>query len=161
MNLSSKSVGVIIIALFISIIGGSKIAGIWITESTKEPAVFNHGDFKGMGDPSDIRGSYTFADISKSFNIPIEDLAVAFNINMDNPQNFKVKELEDIYLKSPNPVEIGTASVRYYVALYNSVPYIKKEDEKLLKEGVDLLDRKGKLTKEEKEYLKTHTITLK
>lgn len=161
MSLNSKKVGMIIVFLFISIIGISKITGIWITESKKEPAVFNQGEFKGKADPSDIRGSYTFGDISKSFNIPIEDLAAAFNIKVDDPDNFKVKQLEEIYIKSSNPVDIGTSSVRYYVALYNNLPYTKKEEEKLLKQAVELLDKKGKLTKEEKEYLKTHTIELK
>ena len=53
------------------------------------------GEFAGQYNPADIRGSYTFDDISNAFEIPIEDLGKAFwrrgplNMLLFNAKNLK------------------------------------------------------------------------
>ena len=43
--------------------------GSWQTESNKQPKKFETGEFEGMPNPEDIRGSYYFSDIENAFNI--------------------------------------------------------------------------------------------
>ena len=90
--------------------------GLWTTQSTKVPQKFRQGENSGRYNPADIRGSYTFSEISNLFNIPIEDLAAAFSVGEGKVTDFKCKDLEAIFVDSPN--EIGAGSVRMFVAFY-------------------------------------------
>ena len=120
MTLTSKPLSVILIVLMFGGIMFSSAMGWWATESTKEPVRFTEGEFAGMANPADIRGSYTFGDISNSFDVTPEVLAQAFGITSDDPAAFALKDLETIYLDSE--YEIGTASVRLFVAFYTGLP---------------------------------------
>jgi hypothetical protein len=92
----------------------SSALGWWSTVSSKTPATYTEGEFAGQADPADIRGSYTLGDIERNFDVPMEVLAQAFAVQSDDLAAFQVKSLEEQYAESP--VEIGTSSVRLFVA---------------------------------------------
>lgn len=157
MTLTSKPLAIFILVLMFGGIAFSSVMGWWVTESTKEPATFTEGEFAGQANPADIRGSYTFGDIANSFNVTPEILAQAFGIASDDPAAFAVKDLEAIYLDSG--YEIGTASVRLFVAFYTGVPYDTTTEETFLpRTATDILLAKGNLTPEQIAYLEAHTV---
>ena len=94
MTLTSKPLAVIVLVMMFGGISFSSAMGWWATESTKEPVTFTEGEFAGQANPADIRGSYTFGDIAKSFDVTPEVLAQAFGITEGDPAAFAVKELE-------------------------------------------------------------------
>jgi len=160
MRLTSKPLGLIILAIFISGISFSTWMGWWQTESTKEPVKFNDGEFAGSYNPADIRGSYTFGDISGIFDIPMNTLTEAFALPNGDPSNLKVSELEGIYLfAAENGMEIGTGSVRLFVAYYLGLPY--ETDEEFLPEpAIEILKNRNLLISEQINYLESHTVPL-
>lgn len=157
MNLTSKPLAIIVLVLMLGGISFSSVMGWWVTESTKEPATFTEGEFAGMANPADIRGSYTFGDISNSFDIAPQILADAFGITTEDPAAFGVKELETIYLDSG--FEVGTASVRLFVAYYNGLPFDTTGLEIYMpKPATDILLARGNLSPEQLAYLETFTV---
>ena len=157
MTLTSKPLAVIVLVLMFGGIAFSSAMGWWATESTKVPVTFMEGEFAGQANPADIRGSYTFGDIANSFNVTPEILAQAFGITSDNPAAFPVKDLEAIYLDSG--YEIGTASVRMFVAFYAGLPYDTSVEETYLPRAAsDILLAEGNLTPEQIAYLDTYTV---
>lgn len=158
MNLNSKTLAALLVVLLFGGILASSALGWWQTESTKEPAKFTEGEFAGQANPADIRGSYTFGDIEKAFDVSSATLAQAFGVETANPAAFPVKDLETIYAESA--VEIGTASVRMFVAFYAGLPYdlAAAEESYLPQSAVDLLLAHGTLTPEQLAFLETHTV---
>ncbi len=155
MNLTSKPLAAIIFIILFGGIAFTTGMGWWLTESTKQPAAYTKGEFAGQSNPADIRGSYTFGDIEKSFGIPSAILAQAFNIQTDNPAAFAIKSLEEIYAASE--FEIGTASVRLFVAFYNGLPLDLSTDMYLPENAAALL-KEQTLNPEQLAYLESHTI---
>ncbi len=152
-------------AVLIVIFGGILLTtafNIWTTETSKIPAKFETGDATGEYRPDDIRGSYTFADISALYQIPPEDLVAAFLIPEDaDLRVFACKDLENQYLfLEETGMEIGTSSVRLFVALYTGLPYAIDEETHLLQPAVEILKQKAALTPEQLGYLEAHTIAL-
>lgn len=94
----------------------------WQTTSTKVPAKIQTGEYAGQYDPYDIRGSYTFGDITTNFGIDAQILANAFHVDTDNPALVVVKNLETLYPELPEGVEIGTDSIRMFVAIIKQLP---------------------------------------
>lgn len=160
MKVNSRILAITILILVFGGVGLSNILGLWRTESSKVPAKYTSSDLKNQYNPADIRGSYSLKDISSSFNIPMQDLSKAFNIEKDI-DTFKVKDLEVLYkdLKEKN-IEIGTASVRYFVALYVNLPFELSEEIYLPKAAVDILESKVKLSEKDKAYINNHTVEL-
>ena len=159
MNLTSKPLAIIVIVLMFGGIFFSSAMGWWATESTKEPVTFTDGDFAGEANPADIRGSYTFGDIANSFDVTPEVLAQAFGITEGDPAVFAVKELEVIYADSG--FEIGTASVRLFVAYYAGLPFDTTDQEIYMPQSAtDILLAKGNLSPEQIAYLEAYTVTL-
>ncbi|MBK5251860.1 MAG: hypothetical protein JJE29_04425 [Peptostreptococcaceae bacterium] len=158
--------GVLGIIIFLAIFGGiafSSSLGYWQTESSKEPAVYDSGEFEGMPNPGDIRGSYSFSDVSEAFGIPIEDLTMAFVLPEDtDPGEFKNKDLELIYenLKEEG-TEIGNGSVKLFVALYLGLPYEIEEGTFLPLEAVAILKEKAEPTEEQIEYIERNGIEVR
>jgi len=120
---------ILAILLFVILFGGiflSDQLGWWNTEAAgtgeggeKTPVTISSGTYAGTADPADIRGSYTFADISKSFNIPLEDLADAFLVMPSEAAVFKCKDIEvQATAGKYGGLEVGTSSVRAFVANY-------------------------------------------
>jgi hypothetical protein len=159
MTLTSKSLTIILLAIVFGGIAFSTEMGWWVTESTRVPVTFTEGEFAGQANPVDIRGSYTFGDIAKSFDVTPEVLAQAFNITEGDPAAFAVKELEAIYLESG--YEIGTASVRLFVAYYAGLPFDTTGQEIYMpNSATDILLTKGNLTPEQVAYLEKYTVTV-
>lgn len=157
MTLTSKPLAVIVFVMLFGGIFFSSAMGWWVTESTKEPITFSEGEFAGQANPADIRGSYTFGDIANSFDVTSEILAQAFGITQDNPSEFAVNELEAVYLESG--FEIGTASVRLFVAYYTGLPFDTTGQEIYMpKSATDILLAKENLTPEQVAYLETYTV---
>lgn len=138
---------------------GSMALGWWQTESDKVPQRLETAAASGEAgayDPADIRGSYTLGEISSFFEIPVEELASAFVIGQGDAAAFKVKELETIYTDPAS--EVGTSSIRLFVAWYRGLPYELKEDSFLPAPATQILREKAQLTLEQEEYLETHTL---
>jgi hypothetical protein len=159
MTITSKPLAIIVLVVLFGGIAFSSVMGWWVTESTKQPVTFSEGEFAGKANPADIRGSYTFGDIAKSFDVTPEILAKAFGITTVEPNTFAVKELEAMNLDSG--YEIGTVSVRLFVAYYTGLPFDTTGQEIYLPQSAtDILLTKGNLTPKQIAYLEKHTVTL-
>jgi len=155
MSINAKTLAVFIFVALFGGIGATTALGWWQTESTKEPVKFSEGDFEGLPNPADIRGSYTFGDIANNFAISAEVLGEAFGIS-ENPSDFALKELETIYADSE--LEIGTASVRLFVAFYTGLPFDLNTDMYLPQTASRILYLNSNLTPEQINYLEAHTV---
>ena len=157
MTMTSKPVVVVILIVIFGGILFSAAMGWWATESTKVPVTFSEGEFAGQANPADIRGSYTFGDIAKSFDVTPDILGQAFGIAEGDPVAFAVKEIETIYLDGG--FEIGTNSVRLFVAFYTGLPFDTTGQEIYLpKSATDILLAKSNLTTEQVTYLERCTV---
>lgn len=156
MTLTSKPLAIIVLVILFGGILFSSGMGWWQTESTKEAATFSEGEFAGLPNPADIRGSYTFGDVENNFDVPAAILAQAFGVSSDDPSTFGVKELETMY--ADQEVEIGTASVRLFVALYTGLPYEIVDDLYLPKRAVEMLKSHVTLTADQITYLDAHAV---
>jgi hypothetical protein len=158
MTLRSKHIGPIVLVVFIIGIGGTIFLGLWQTTSSKVPATYAEGEFAGEYNPADIRGSYSFGDIEEAFAVPVAALAEAFAVeDTDNPAEFLCKSLEDLYGATENG-EVGTDSVRWFVALYAGVPYSPEEDTLLPSSAISVLQ--DRLTEEQLDTVRTMTVDL-
>lgn len=110
---------IIVIVIFIIGIGGTKLTGTWEAESDKVPITIKEGEFAGLPDPNDIRGSYSFGDIESAFDVPAEITAKAFGIESDRPSEVLAKDIEAMY---PD-VEVGTGALRAFVGIYTGLPF--------------------------------------
>lgn len=125
-NLNSKKLSIMITVI---IFGGIIILmamNLWKTESSKVPIKIESGEFAGMADPGDIRGSYTFEDVENNFNVPSDILSQAFALDtsVKDAKEYKAKDLELIYEGITDiDGEVGTDSVRLFVSLYLGMPY--------------------------------------
>lgn len=159
MKINSKILALLVFAILFGSILFTTAMGWWKTETTKVPARFTEGEAAGAYNPADIRGSYSFGEISELFNIPLEELGAAFQVGSESDlADFQLKSLEEIYAESP--VEIGTSSVRLFVAFYTGLPYELSEESWLLPQAVEILERTGTLTAEQGDYLTAHTVGL-
>lgn len=160
MTLTSKPLAFIVVLVMFGGIGVSSAFGWWETESTKEPAKYTEGEFAGQANPADIRGSYTFGDIANSFDVTPETLAQAFQITTNDPATFAIKELENIYLNSG--YEVGTNSVRLFVAYYLGLPFDTTGQEIYLpKPAANILTNHATLTPEQLAYVQSRTVDVR
>ncbi len=131
-KISSYVLAPVIAAVFFGGIIVSMALNLWITESTKTAVKYSSGEFAGLANPGDIRGSYSLSDIEKNFGIPVAVTARAFGAeSWPDPAAFKAKDLEALYEGAPEGVEIGTDSVRLFVATYLGRPYAPEETTRL------------------------------
>ena len=73
-------------------------ADVWTTTTSKIPIKYTEGANAGNYNPIDIRGSYTFADISDLFKIDAAVLFQAFGIApQTDPTSIKTKDLEGLF----------------------------------------------------------------
>ncbi|MCR3759018.1 hypothetical protein KYB31_08450 [Clostridium felsineum] len=159
MKIKTTAVAIII---FVMIFGGIALAsalGLWNTQRGSEPARYGNREvtqLKGEYNPADIRGSYSFGEISSLFKVPIEDLLKAFAVEEDQ-KDFKCKDLEKIYSKSAEEgKEVGTDSVRIFVGLYKGLPISLNEAAYLPESAVNILKSKGNLNEEKLKYIESH-----
>lgn len=145
MKLRSTHIAVLSIVFVFGGIFISMLLGVWRTESSKVPAAYAQGEFAGEYNPADIRGSYTFDDIEEAFDVPVEAIAEAFGFaGQNNPGAVQTKIFEEIF-GDIDGKEIGTDSVRLFVALYTGRPYTAEETTALPLQAVDLLVREGRI----------------
>lgn len=158
MKLKHHTVALIILVVFASMISISKASGYWKTESSKVPILLAEGVFAGAYDPNDIRGSYTFEDVSSLFDIPIETLGEAFNIPPEYElKSFQNKNLESLYFFN-NDIEIGNGSVKLFTAFYSGLPYdYQLSGDYLLESAVNILIEGDRINEEQWAYLQEHT----
>ncbi|KJS83837.1 MAG: hypothetical protein JM58_11960 [Peptococcaceae bacterium BICA1-8] len=160
MKIKSWAMGIIILVLFFGGIGATSALNLWSTTSTKVPVKFTSGQNAGSYNPADIRGSYTFGEVSSLFNVPLEELGIAFSLNdVEDVALFKNKDLEARYesLKEQG-YEVGNGSVKMFVALYSGAPYTLEDDTYLLAPAVDILKAQGTLTEDQLKFLEEHTV---
>jgi len=160
MKLNSFTLAGLIFVLLFGGIGFSSVMNWWQTESEKIPVKYSEGEAAGQYNPTDIRGSYTFGEVSELFEVPLADLQTAFRIPADtDPAAYPLKSLEEQF--AGLPVEVGTASVRMFVAFYKGLPFdlSTAEETYLLEDAVAVLEQQGKLTPEQSSYLSAHTIS--
>lgn len=142
-RIGSKIIAPVVAAAFILGIGLSMAFNMWQTESSKEPIRYTDGEFAGEYNPADIRGSYSFGDIKAAFDIPVDVLAKAYGVQgVDDLAAFQVKELEEMYGETPDGGEIGTDSVRLFVARYKGLPYTPEDTSRLPSPALSVLQEK-------------------
>lgn len=137
------------ILVFVGVFGGVWLSvglGYWRTTSSKEPVRISEGEFAGMPSPADIRGSYSWSDIQKAFGVDAAIAAAAFSSpGASLAVDSKVNQLEGLQNDLPPGAEIGTDSVRVFVALWTGLPLEPEEGtvlpaaaiEALVSHGVD------------------------
>jgi hypothetical protein len=152
-----KHLAVIIPLVFAAGIGLTMAFNLWKTESGKVPAAYTSGEFAGTANPADIRGSYTFEDIAEAFPVPLEDLARAFGVT-ENAAVFQVKSLEGAFEGLPDGMEIGTDSVRLFVARYTGLPFEAAATTALPAAAVAVLNAKGGLSAEQVADLEARAV---
>jgi len=157
MTLTSKPLAALVLFILLGGIFFSSLMGWFQTESTKIAATFTEGEFAGQANPADIRGSYTLGDVEKNFGVPAAVVAQAFGVSDPNPAAYAVKNLETLYENSP--VEIGTDSVRMFVAFYTGLPMDLTAGTFLPDSALPLLSDRN-LSSERLAYLETHTVAL-
>ncbi|TXT42452.1 MAG: hypothetical protein FD137_2157 [Spirochaetes bacterium] len=127
MKINAKSMALAIVATFVVGIGVSQIVGYWKMEGSKTPVAIKEGEFAGLPNPADIRGSYTWEDLGKAFKFDPAWAMTAFGVT--DPAS-KLNTLETVYSKTLLPLgtEIGTGSVRYFVSLITGIPLEAEAD---------------------------------
>jgi len=159
MKIKSATLGILVLGIVFGGILMSSAMDLWITESTKIPDKIVVDGAEGAYDPEDIKGSYTFGEVSELFDIPLEDMAAAFDLPKEiDAAAFKNKELETIY--ADQELEVGTGSVRLFVSFYKGLPYELTEETYLLSNAVEILKEKANLTQEQIDYLDSHIATI-
>lgn len=123
---------ILAVIIFVAIFGGIAISstlGFWKTQSTKSPTKIKSGEFAGMPDPGDIRGSNTFIDIENAFEIPATVLCEVFSFeDMQIKPEDKVNVLETLFAEKVTSKEIGTDSIRLFVAFAKGMPYTPEDE---------------------------------
>ncbi len=139
MKLTSKVIAPAIVVVIFGTIAVSAALNQWNTQSNKTPMRYRGGAFQGQYDPADIRGSYSFADVAATFDVPASVLASAFGFeDQSNPGLIMAKDIEAAY-GSTEEGEIGPDSLRYFVSLYTGLPYTPEENTRLPKSAVPIL----------------------
>jgi hypothetical protein len=134
------------------------IGNLWQTTSSKVPATYSEGEFAGEYNPADIRGSYSFGDIEEAFAVPLQALVKAFAVDdTEDPAAFPSKSLEEMYGQVENG-EVGTDSVRWFVALYAGLPYTPAEDTLMPSTAVPFLQER--VSEAELEAVRVRTVDL-
>ncbi|WAM36001.1 hypothetical protein [Caldicellulosiruptor acetigenus] len=159
MRINIKFLIILILAIVFGGIIISNSAGIWKTQSEKIPNKINSDEGQEIYDPMSIKGSYTFSDVSKYFEIPIEDLAKAFGLNISKAKSFKCKDVKTLNTE-PSTSALDIDSVRYFVAFYKGIRVDLNVDVYLPSLAKDIIINKGKPLAEQVEYLNKHLIEI-
>lgn len=157
MKIKMWVMGLVIFAVIFGGIGVTMAIGDWTTTSDKTPGKYESGEYAGESNPEDIRGSYSFSDVSEAFGIELGVLYEAFGIpDGTDGTAIKTKDIEAQY----GEAEIGNESVQVFVALYKGLP-ITLTDVYLPKSAVEIiLDENTNMTQDQKDYLAEHQIDI-
>jgi len=153
-EIKTRHLAIAVPAIFVAGIALTMAFNLWQTTSSKEPAKYTSGEFAGQANPADIRGSYTFGDVVRAFpGVPLEALAEAFGVTGDAAV-FAVKNLEALAEAGGESAEgqaeggayeIGTDSVRLFVARYAGLAFEPEPNTGLPARAVELLAATGRL----------------
>ena len=170
MKIKSWHMGLIVLIVIFGGIAATMAFNLWNTEGGRGgqgsgggqvPVTFKVGEFAGEYNPADIRGSYSFGHISELWEIPLAELGTAFGLGaIENLADFRCGDLEAAYANLEEDVEIGTGSVKVFVALYTGLPYTLSGDEYLPQSAVELLKAKANLTEDQVAFLDTHSVDI-
>jgi hypothetical protein len=156
-KIKSGALGIVVLAVILGGVGITMMFNLWQTESSKVPVTFQEGEFTGQYNPADIRGSYSFGDISELFAIPMADLVTAFSLeDVADPADYQLKDVEADFFLTDGMV--GVASVRTFVSLYTGLPYWLDETIYLPDAAVAVLRDRAVLTAEQAAFLDAHGI---
>ena len=168
MKIKSWHMGLIVLIVIFGGIAGTMAFNLWNTEGggggqgtggVQIPVTFKVGEFAGEYNPADIRGSYSFGHISELWEIPLNELGMAFGLEaIEYLAGFRCSDLHEAYANLEEDVEIGTGSVKAFVALYTGLPYTLEDDEYLPQSAVELLKAKANLTEDQVAFLDTHSV---
>ena len=162
MKMTSRTIAITVVVVILGGILLTMAFGVWITESTKQAAKITTGEFAGISNPADIRGSYSFADVEKNFDISADILAQAFAVDttVKAAGAYLAKDLEAIYVNvAEGAGEVGTDSIRWFVALYLGIPYTPEDTTYLPNPALQVLRDAGKVTEEVFQALKLRSIS--
>ena len=170
MKIKNWHMGLIVLIVIFGGIAMTMAFNLWKTEGggggqgsggVLVPVTFKVGEFAGEYNPADIRGSYSFGHISELWGIPLTELGTAFGLGaIENLADFRCGDLEAAYANLEEDVEIGTGSVKAFVALYTGLPYTLADDEYLPQSAVELLKAKTNLTEDQVAFLDTHSVDI-
>jgi len=165
MRIKQSALAVIILVLIFGTIAITTATGLWTTQglgggmdmgggANRIPATYTDGDYAGMYNPADIRGVYTFGQISDFFDIPLSDLGKAFAIQDESLiAGFQCSQLESLYSKAASQGKgVNVVSIRLFVAWYKGLP-IDDTGGYLPDTAADVLIAQGNLTEEQKDSL--------
>ena len=162
--------GLIVLIVIFGGIAGTMAFNLWNTEGggggqgsggSRVPVTFKVGEFAGEYNPADIRGSYSLGNISELWEIPLTELGTAFGLGaIESLTDFRCGDLEAAYANLEEDVEIGTGSVKVFVALYTGLPYTLSGDDYLPQSAVELLKAKASLTEDQVAFLDTHSVDI-
>ena len=160
MKITSKWLAGITFLVLFGGIGITTLLGWWQTESTKVPEKYVIEEYNEEYNPADIRGSYTFGDVSRIFGIPLEDLKIAFALPFEDISALGLNQLEELFADAANNgMEIGTSSVQLFTAYYKGLPF-DTDEEYLPVSAMDILQANATLNDEQMAYLETHLVDL-
>ena len=162
MKMTSRTIAVTVVVVILGGILLTMALGLWLTESTKQAAKITTGEFAGSSNPADIRGSYSFTDIQNNFDISADILAQAFAVDttVKEAGAYLAKDLETIYVNVADGAgEVGTDSIRWFVALYLGMPYTPEESTYLPNPALQVLRDEGKVTEEVFQELKLRSVS--
>ncbi len=159
MKLKNNQIGVLIVIILIGGIYIAKGFDLWVTESDKIPVKLSEGIGAGSYDPFDIRGSYSFEEISDVFEMDITLLAEAFQLgDVEEAKGIKSKDLESLYGELEDDIEIGNESVQVFVAIMKELD-ISGSDAMLPVSAVQvLLAENPNRSEEVLTYLESHQV---
>jgi len=155
MKINQKALGVLILVSIFGTVFVTSGLGIWKTTNSKTPQKYVSTEYKDEYDPADIKGSYTFGEISQLYQVPLEDLAAAFSIEYEDAFSIKCKDIEAMF-DSTDGKEVGTDSVRLFVALYKGLPYEMSDETYLPAAAEKILTQAGNMTEEQKLFVANH-----
>lgn len=158
-------------AFVVAVIAVTMATGLWQTTSNGVPRKLqNGGGSESFSttvqsgsdqpvttyDPADIRGSFTFGDIAQWYQIPIDQLALAFQLTEAEAATVQVKTLEQRFTDPSR--EVGTASVRLFAAGYLGIADMPEEEVWLPQSAVEVLLAHGALSQAQETYLAAHSL---
>lgn len=153
------------ISMLVIVFGGILIAsvlGVWGSKSELEEINARYDGIEAALDPAQIRGSFSFAEVSEFFSVPLDVMAEGFMLPKSvDPHYFYNRDMEGLFgAVLTEDQEIGNASVQYFVALYTGLPYQLSEEIYLPQPAVDILKAQAQLTDEQIAYLDAHTVQI-
>ena len=159
---SSKQVGLISIGLTIILVMVLGVYGAILTNNFATETVKIPDKIEGTSeyDPSTIKGSYAFTDISDLFDIPLGILGKAYGIPEDEWETVKNKDLKERYVFE-DEIELGNGSVKMFIALYKNLPYdYETEGDYIPMPAFLILEAEGKILPDQRAYIEAHKVEL-